>query len=353
MARNRDAIHILRGSSENIINIKPEAGQPLYDKTNNILYIGDGEKSPNDELKALNVADRAITSVKIAVGGVEEINLHKDAVTTTKIADRNITSIKIGFGEVKTDNLDSKAVKSGNIDDEAVNTDNIADWAVTTVKLGAASVTLEKVDASDESGRGLSSKFVTRDTNQTISGSKEFITHIVSLNEHKTTINYSGITVFATQSTNTRYSHSAITRRNDNSNYTINLPTKAGTLALTSDTVNMSGDQTGIAGNKSFTGNLSTDGNITAHTFYATSDRRLKENIVDYKPEKSILDIPVKEYNFIGDDKKHIGFIAQDLQKVFPELVTERADGYLSIEESKLIYLLIDEVKKLKEKVGD
>ena len=353
MARNRDAIHILRGSSENIINIKPEAGQPLYDKQNNILYIGDGEKSPNGGLKALNVANGAITSVKIAEGGVNEINLHEGAVTTTKIADRNITSIKIGLGEVKTDNLDSKAVKSENIDDEAVKTINIDDQAVTTAKLGTASVTLEKVDATDELSRGLGSKFVTRDTNQTIRGTKLFILDGVSLNDPKTAINYSGITVSANQSIATHYSDSAITRSNGDSHYTIDLPTKAGTLALTSDTVNMSGNQTGIAGNKSFTGNLSTTGNITANAFYATSDRRLKENIVDYKPAKSILDIPVKEYNFIGDDKKHIGFIAQDLQKVFPELVTERTDGYLSIEESKLIYLLIDEVKKLKEKVGD
>lgn len=353
MARNRDAIHILRGSYENIINIKPEAGQPLYDRTNNILYIGDGEKSPNGGLKALNVANRAITSAKINVGGVEAVNLHEDAVTTTKIADRNITSIKIGLGQVKTDNLDSKAVKSENIDDAAVKTSNIAYQAVTTAKLGTASVTLEKVDATDELGRGLGSKFVTIDTDQTIRGAKLFILYGTSPNEPKTAINYSGITVSANQSIATHYSDSAITRISGNSNYTINLPTKAGILALTSDTVNISGNQTGIAGNKSFTGNLSTTGNITANAFYATSDRRLKENIVDYKPAKSILDIPVKEYNFIGDDKKHIGFIAQDLQKAFPELVTERTDGYLSIEESKLIYLLIDEVKKLKEKVGD
>lgn len=351
MARNRDAIHILRGSS--IGGIIPEAGQPLYDKTKNILYIGDGKKSPNGELKALNVADRAITSAKINVGGVEEVNLHENAVTTTKIADRNITSIKIGLGQVKTDNLDSKAVKSENIDDGEVKTSNIDDQAVTTAKLGTASVTLEKVDATDELSHGLGSKFVTRDTDQTISGTKIFILDGVSLNKPKTAINYSGITVSVNQSVATHYSESAITRSDGNSSCAIHLPTKSGTLALTSDTVNMSGNQTGIAGNKSFTGNLSTDGNITANTFYATSDRRLKENIVDYKPEKSILDIPVKEYNFIGDDKKHIGFIAQDLQKVFPELVTERTDGYLSIEESKLIYLLIDEVKKLKEKVGD
>ena len=354
MARNRDAIHILRGSYEKIINIKPEAGQPLYDKKNNILYIGDGEKSPNGGLKALNVANRAITSAKINVGGVEEVNLHEDAVTTTKIADRNITSIKIGLGQVKTDNLDSKVVKSENIDDAAVKTSNIAYQAVTTAKLGTASVTLEKVDATDELGRGLGSKFVTRDTDQTIRGAKLFILSGASPNEPKTAINYSGIRIYDTTGGSTLYSDSAITKYGSTSTaYVINLPTKNGTLALTSDTVNMSGDQTGIAGNKSFTGNLSTNGNITANVFYATSDKRLKENIVDYKPEKSILDIPVKEYSFIGDDKKHIGFIAQDLQEIFPELVTEGTDGYLAIEESKLIYLLIDEVKKLKEKVGD
>ena len=45
------------------------------------------------------------------------------------------------------------------------------------------------------------------------------------------------------------------------------------------------------------------------------------------------------------------GCIAQDLQKICPEIVHEDADGYLSIEETKLVYLLLQEVKELKKEI--
>lgn len=98
-------------------------------------------------------------------------------------------------------------------------------------------------------------------------------------------------------------------------------------------------------------GTITASGQCTAQSFYATSDQRLKENIKDYTPENSILDLPVKEFNFIGQDKKQIGCIAQDLQQLFPNLVQEDDDGYLSIQENKLVYLLLDEVRKLKAEV--
>ena len=91
-----------------------------------------------------------------------------------------------------------------------------------------------------------------------------------------------------------------------------------------------------------------------AVAFVATSDKRLKENIKPYSCEKSILELPVYTYNFIADDTKtkHIGCIAQELQEICPELVKEDEKGYLSINESKLVYLLLDEVKKLKAEVN-
>ena len=92
-------------------------------------------------------------------------------------------------------------------------------------------------------------------------------------------------------------------------------------------------------------------GECQAYSFYATSDTRKKENIVDYVPENSILDLPVKEFNFIGKEEKQIGCLAQDLQQLFPNLVKEDDEGYLSIQENKLVYLLLDEVKKLKAEV--
>lgn len=96
-------------------------------------------------------------------------------------------------------------------------------------------------------------------------------------------------------------------------------------------------------------------GEITAQSFNATSDKRLKESIVEYSPNKSILDLPIYSYNFISDEKKtkKIGCLAQDLKEICPEIVKEDDKGYLSIEENKIVYLLLDEIKKLKKRVDE
>ncbi len=136
---------------------------------------------------------------------------------------------------------------------------------------------------------------------------------------------------------------------------------KAGNLKVEGDT-KISGDLTvGTAGGGvKFTANASSTGiditgitRITATQFNATSDIRKKTAIQDYICKKSIIDLPIKEFEFIGDEThtKHIGCIAQDLQEICPEIVHEDADGYLSIEETKLIYLLLQEVKELKKEL--
>ena len=95
-----------------------------------------------------------------------------------------------------------------------------------------------------------------------------------------------------------------------------------------------------------------TNGKLTASQFNASSDRRLKENLLSLTPQKSILDLPIYKYDFINGAKNQIGCIAQDLQKICPEIVDKDNNGYLSIQESKIVYLLIDEVKKLKEEIN-
>ncbi len=96
-------------------------------------------------------------------------------------------------------------------------------------------------------------------------------------------------------------------------------------------------------------------GTVKALSFNAVSDKRLKENIVEYSPNKSILDLPIYSYNFISDEKKtkKIGCLAQDLKEICPEIVKEDDKGYLSIEENKIVYLLLDEIKKLKKRVDE
>ena len=126
---------------------------------------------------------------------------------------------------------------------------------------------------------------------------------------------------------------------------------KAGNLAVEGDT-KISGKLT--VGSIEFNNdNITGINRITATQFNATSDARKKTAIQDYKCNKSILDLPIKEFEFIGDEThtKHIGCIAQDLQEICPEIVHEGADGYLSIEETKLVYLLLQEVKELKKEL--
>ena len=93
--------------------------------------------------------------------------------------------------------------------------------------------------------------------------------------------------------------------------------------------------------------------NAYATAFYASSDKRLKKNIKEFEPKNSILNLPVVEFDFKDSNIHQIGCIAQDLQKICPELVTTNADGYLSISENKLSYLLLLELKKLNNRVTE
>ncbi len=89
-------------------------------------------------------------------------------------------------------------------------------------------------------------------------------------------------------------------------------------------------------------------GTLTSTKFNASSDKRLKENFLPFTPKKSILDLPIYTYDFISGAKNQIGCTAQELQEICPEIVDTDENGYLSIQESKIVYLLIDEIKKLK-----
>ena len=85
---------------------------------------------------------------------------------------------------------------------------------------------------------------------------------------------------------------------------------------------------------------------ITTHS----SDRRLKyvgkENTSGLD---KIRQLKVFNYTFKKDAKKepHVGVIAQDLQKVFPNAVKKGADGFLTIRMEDMFYAVINAIKEL------
>ena len=89
---------------------------------------------------------------------------------------------------------------------------------------------------------------------------------------------------------------------------------------------------------------------------YYSSDKRLKENI---KPIENALDKVSKlgGYEFDWNDKQDvyeghdIGVIAQEVEAVFPELVTDRDNGFKAVKYEKLVPALIEAIKELKAEV--
>ena len=70
-------------------------------------------------------------------------------------------------------------------------------------------------------------------------------------------------------------------------------------------------------------------GNVTNtnNSYGAISDIKVKENIVDATPKlDKLMDVRVVNYNIIGDDKKQLGVVAQELEQVFPSMIDESKD---------------------------
>ncbi len=127
--------------------------------------------------------------------------------------------------------------------------------------------------------------------------------------------------------------------------------------------------------------------NIHAAAFLTTSDIRLKENIVEVSQTEDnisfldkILSIDVLEYNYkdrttdyypelshgvslseddamkaavLKTDKRHYGVSAQDLQKLFPNLVEEEQDGYLSVNYVEMVPVLLRSIQELKQEIDE
>jgi hypothetical protein len=104
-------------------------------------------------------------------------------------------------------------------------------------------------------------------------------------------------------------------------------------------------------------GELHVKGDIAGFSTSLSSDIRLKKNIVDID-ETEIEDMdrlhPVAySWNSDSENKKHYGFIAQDVEKIYPNLTDGRIMGeYLTIKYNELIPIMVKQIQNLKKEVN-
>jgi hypothetical protein len=105
-------------------------------------------------------------------------------------------------------------------------------------------------------------------------------------------------------------------------------------------------------GNVDVDGELRVTGDVYA---YFSSDERLKNNITPISGSLDKLK-QINGYEFDWNEKSNyeghdIGVIAQEIEKVLPELVSVRRNGYLGVDYPKIVALLIETNKELLKRV--
>ena len=136
----------------------------------------------------------------------------------------------------------------------------------------------------------------------------------------------------------------------DNLTTAASLTTSGATTAgsLTVDSVVIDGTTIGHSSDSDLmtlaSGSLTVAGDVTI-----SSDARLKSNIVALGPTLiSLLQLEAKSYTMKNDaeQKQKIGLLAQEVQKVFPELVSEDNNGMLAVNYQALVPVLINALKE-------
>lgn len=123
-----------------------------------------------------------------------------------------------------------------------------------------------------------------------------------------------------------------------------------------------------------FYGETYLDGYVTAAMgIYDYSDMRLKDNVISLKSKgegrilADLQKLDVIEYNLKRpqakrdslsrkdrtDNRRHYGVSAQELQTIYPDLVREGQDGYLTINYTELVPILIRSIQELKAELDE
>ena len=126
-----------------------------------------------------------------------------------------------------------------------------------------------------------------------------------------------------------------------------------------------------------FKGDVVSTNTMSATAFIVSSDYRLKENIQSIESgfaddimklnvvkynlrqrtvnESDTAKVPLSYYTEDGDllQKNHFGLIAQELRDLYPDLVYEGGDGYLSVNYIEIIPLLIKSIQELRLQIDE
>ncbi len=329
------------------------------------------------------IAQNAVDSAIIIDGNVTEADLGTDAVTTIKIKNANVTADKlatdsvtfakiaggaVGYGKVAHNTVDSAIIIDGNvaevdlaadavtsakIKNGTIASDDIANGAITDVKLGASSVTQGAIAANSILASHISASQV---TNAKIGDGAITTGKLADLNVTTAKIADGNVTTgkLASSFFSTYQSFTGGLRANAGLN--VNHP---GTAGITS-TIKAGSTDTQILEIRDKDdlllfrfGPAGVPYNIAGGNWFSYSDLRLKKNI---EPLGGVLEKLLRLRSVTFEYKEparygageRTGFIAQEVEKIFPDWVVTEADGLKSVGSKGFESLTVQALRELR-----
>ena len=185
--------------------------------------------------------------------------------------------------------------------------------------------------------------------------------NILGIDANGNVINVSAGSILGTEEDSVIYNHNGTLR----SERTMTMGSFDLRFAGSTDTTVIASDGRVAIGTTSFTPNstgsnpsdvkLEVNGDILARRVHSSSDKRFKKNIhkIDSALEK-VLQLNGVTYDWRVDEfknrnfsrTKQVGFIAQNVESVLPEVVQTYGDGYKAVDYAKITALLNEAIKE-------
>ena len=310
--------------------------------------------------EAGKIANSIITGAKIGSGTIAAGNLATDSVTTVKITDSNVTTAKIADDAVTQAKMADNAIGSSQLANNAVYTAAIQDDAVTNAKIADNAIQTVQIAVSQVTTNRLADDAVTYDKIQNVAQDRILGRqsagggNIEELNAAnvRTLINVEdGATADQTGA-------EIATAINGQNIYT------TGNIGRDTDDyisfVNGTYMDITIAGSNEFRfesdGDFHADGDVYAFSTTVASDENLKKDITIVGDAVSKVEaIKGVTFKWKKSDADSAGVIAQDIEKVLPEVVktVQDPDGnqYKAVNYSGITSILIEAIKDLSARI--